>query len=263
MAPYAHPEVLVDTSWVKGNIGNANVKIVEVDYDPTSNYNLGHIPGSVLIDWKLDINDPVRRDIVSKESLETLLGGLGISNDRQIVLYGDFNNWFAAFVFWVFKYYGVENVVLMNGGRKKWLDEDLPVTKDEPSNKATTFKAKEPDEKLRVYLAYVREAYEQKGKVLVDVRSPKEFTGEITAPPEYPTEHAQRGGHIPGAKNIPWAQAVNEDGTFKTPEELNASTSWGRDAGEGGHRPLPNRRAVVPHVIRPGVRPWLPGRAEL
>ena len=222
MAGYAHPEVLVDTSWVKGNIGNENVRIVEVDYDPTSNYNLGHIPGSVLIDWKLDINDPVTRDIVSKEGLETLLGGLGISNDRQIVLYGDFNNWFAAFVFWVFKYYGVENVVLMNGGRKKWLTEDLPVTKDEPSNRATPFKAKDPDEKLRVYLAYVREAYEQKGKVLVDVRSPKEFTGEITAPPEYPTEHAQRGGHIPGAKNIPWAQAVNEDGTFKTPEELKA-----------------------------------------
>jgi len=207
---------------VKGNIGNEGVKIAEVDYDPTSNYNLGHIPGSVLIDWKRDINDPVRRDIVSKEDLEKLLGDLGISNDTRIVLYGDFNNWFAAFAFWVFKYYGVENVVLMNGGRKKWLDEDLPVTKDEPSNKATTFKAKEPDEKLRVYLAYVREAYEQKGKVLVDVRSPKEFTGEITAPPEYPTEHAQRGGHIPGAKNIPWAQAVNEDGTFKTPEELKA-----------------------------------------
>jgi len=222
MAAYAHPEVLVDTSWVKGNIGNEGVKIAEVDYDPTSNYNLGHIPGSVLIDWKRDINDPVRRDIVSKEDLEKLLGDLGISNDTRIVLYGDFNNWFAAFAFWVFKYYGVENVVLMNGGRKKWLAEDLPVTKDEPSNKATTFKAKEPDEKLRVYLAYVREAYKQKGKVLVDVRGPKEFTGEITAPPEYPTEHAQRGGHIPGAKNIPWAQAVNEDGTFKTPEELKA-----------------------------------------
>ena len=222
MAAYAHPEVLVDTSWVKGNIGNEGVKIAEVDYDPTSNYNLGHIPGSVLIDWKRDINDPVRRDIVSKEDLEKLLGDLGISNDTRIVLYGDFNNWFAAFAFWVFKYYGVENVALMNGGRKKWLSEDLPVTKDEPTVAPTTFEAMEPDENLRVYLHYVRQSFQDKDKVLVDVRSPKEFTGEITAPPEYPTEHAQRGGHIPGAKNIPWAQAVNEDGTFKTPEELKA-----------------------------------------
>src|SRR6266581_953036 len=222
MAAYAHPEVLVDTSWVKGHIGNETVRIVEVDYDPTPNYNLGHIPGSVLIDWKKDINDPVRRDIVSKEGLEALFGRLGISNDHQIVLYGDFNNWFAAFAFWVFKYYGVENVVLLNGGRKKWIEQDLPVTKDVPSFPATTFTAKEPDETLRVYLAYVREAYKQAGKVLVDVRGPKEFSGEILAPPEYPTEHAQRGGHIPGAKNIPWAQAVNEDGTFKAPEELKA-----------------------------------------
>jgi len=133
MAAYAHPEVLVDTSWVKGNIGNETVRIVEVDYDPTPNYNLGHIPGSVLIDWKKDINDPVRRDIVSKEGLEALFGRLGISNDHQIVLYGDFNNWFAAFAFWVFKYYGVDNVVLLNGGRKKWIEQDLPVTKDVPS----------------------------------------------------------------------------------------------------------------------------------
>ncbi len=222
MAAYAHPEVLVDTSWVKGNIGNQSVRIVEVDYDPIANYNLGHIPGSVLIDWRKDINDPVRRDIVSKEDLEALFGRLGISNDHRIVLYGDFNNWFAAFAFWVFKYYGVDNVVLLNGGRKKWIEQDLPVTKDVPSFPATTFTAKEPDETLRVYLAYVREAYKQAGKVLVDVRGPKEFSGEILAPPEYPTEHAQRGGHIPGAKNIPWGQAVNDDGTFKTPEELKA-----------------------------------------
>ena len=222
MAAYAHPEVLVDTSWVKGNIGDETVRIIEVDYDPTPNYNLGHIPGSVLIDWKRDINDPVSRDIVSKKGLEALFGRLGISNDDRIVLYGDFNNWFAAFAFWVFKYYGVDNVVLLNGGRKKWIEQDLPVTKDVPSFPATTFTAKEPDETLRVYLAYVKEAYKQAGKILVDVRGPKEFSGEILAPPEYPTEHAQRGGHIPGAKNIPWAQAVNEDGTFKAPEELKA-----------------------------------------
>ncbi len=221
MAAYAHPEVLVDTSWLKGNLGNENVRVVEVDYDPTPNYNLGHVPGSVLIDWKKDINDPVRRDIVSKDGLEALLGGLGISNDHQIVLYGDFNNWFAAFAFWVFKYYGVENVVLLNGGRKKWIEEDLPVTKDVPAFPAATFLAKEPDERLRVYLPYVREAYQQPDKILVDVRGPKEFSGEILAPPEYPTEHAQRGGHIPGAKNIPWGQAVNDaDGTFRSSEDL-------------------------------------------
>src|SRR5438552_3840184 len=134
MATYAHPEVLVDTSWVKSNLGNPKVRIVEVDYDPTPNYNLGHIPGSALIDWKQDINDPVARDIVSKAGLESLLGRLGISNDDRIVLYGDFNNWFAAFAFWVFKYYGVDHVVLLNGGRKKWIEQDLPATKDVPSH---------------------------------------------------------------------------------------------------------------------------------
>src|SRR5882762_6573168 len=166
MAQYAHPEVLVDTSWAKGSLGNQDVRIVEVDYDPTANYNLGHIPGSVLIDWRKDINDPVSRDIVSKEDLEALLGRLGISNDHQIVLYGDFNNWFAAFVFWVFKYYGVDKVVLLNGGRKKWIEEDLPVTKDVPAFPTATFTAKEPDETIRVYLNYVREAIKSKDKVL-------------------------------------------------------------------------------------------------
>lgn len=223
MAEYAHPEVLVDTSYVKSVLGHPDVRVVEVDYDPTANYNQGHVPGSVLIDWRKDINDPVARDLVSKEGLEHLLGRLGISNGHRIVLYGDFNNWFAAFTFWVFKYYGVENLVLMNGGRKKWLLEDLPVTRDVPTAHATTFHAKAPDETIRVYLDYVRQSLPMHDKVLVDVRGPKEFSGEILAPPEYPTEHAQRGGHIPGAKNIPWAQAVNDaDGTFKSPEDLRA-----------------------------------------
>src|SRR2546430_5420432 len=155
MAAYAHPEVLVDTSWVKGNIGNETVRIVEVDYDPTPNYNLGHIPGSVLIDWKKDINDPVRRDIVSKEGLEALFGRLGISNDHQIVLYGDFNNWFAAFAFWVFKYYGVDNVVLLNGGREKGIEQDLPRAKGGPSVPATTFPGKEAGQALRRYPPHV------------------------------------------------------------------------------------------------------------
>ncbi len=220
MTGYAHPEVLVDDHWVKQHLNDPKVRIVEVDYDPTPNYHMGHIPGSVLIDWKKDINDPVRRDIITRDELESLLGRLGVSNDHEIILYGDFNNWFAAFVFWVMKYYGVERVVLMNGGRKKWIEADGPVTKDVPTPPAMTFHAKAPDETVRVYLDYVREAIKMRDKVLVDVRGPKEFTGEILAPPEYPTEHAQRGGHIPGAKNIPWGQAVNEDGTFKSPEDL-------------------------------------------
>lgn len=194
--------------------------MAEVDYDPTANYNLGHIPGTVLFDWKKDMNDPVTRDILSKQQLEELLSGSGVSGDTTLVLYGDFNNWFAAFAFWILKYYGVEKIVLMNGGRKKWLAEDREVTKDTPSHKRTTFKAKGPNEEIRTYLDYVKKSLGHGDKVLVDVRSPAEFTGEITAPPEYPNEHAQRGGHIPGAFNIPWSQAVKEDGTFKTAEEL-------------------------------------------
>jgi len=238
MAEYAHPEVLVDTTWVKNFIGDEKVRIVEVDYDPTANYNMGHIPTSVLIDWKKDINDPVTRDILSRHALEKLFGGLGISNDTKVVLYGDFNNWFAAFAFWVFKYYGVDDVVLMNGGRKKWLLGELPLTKDVPEYPHATFKAKDPDETIRVYIDYVREAIKMSDKVLVDVRGPKEFTGEILAPPEYPTEHAQRGGHIPGAKNIPWGQAVNDaDGTFKSADDLRKLY--------GGHGVTPDREVIT------------------
>src|SRR5256885_9022645 len=164
MAAYAHPEVLVDTSWVKGSLGDQNVRIAEVDYDPTANYNLGHIPGSVLIDWRKDINDPVTRDIVSKKDLESLFGRLGITNEHRIVLYGDFNNWFAAFAFWVFKYYGIDNVVLLNGGREKWIEQDLPVTKDVPTFPPTTLTAEESDETLRVFLAYVEGAYKPAGE---------------------------------------------------------------------------------------------------
>src|SRR3989454_1324193 len=145
MANYAHPEVLVDTSWVKGFICDSKVRIVEVDYDPTSNYNLAHIPSSALIDWRKDINDPVTRDIVSKSQLEHLLGRLGVTNDMKLVLYGDFNNWFAAFAFWVLKYYGVENVVLMNGGREKRVLPGLPPPKGGPPYAHATFPAKEPD----------------------------------------------------------------------------------------------------------------------
>jgi thiosulfate/3-mercaptopyruvate sulfurtransferase len=215
---YAHPEVLVDTNWVDQHKNDPKVRVAEVDYDPTANYTLGHVPGSVLIDWKADINDPLTRNILTKQACESLLQRVGVNDDTTLVLYGDFNNWFAAFAFWVFKYYGYKDVRLMNGGRKKWLEEDKPVTKDIPSHAKGNFKASEPDSSIRVFLRYVRDTLGS--KILVDVRGPKEFTGEILAPPEYPTEHAQRGGHIPGAVNIPWAQAVNEDGTFKSADEL-------------------------------------------
>ena len=219
-AVYKHPEVLVETSWVSEHLKDSNVRIAEVDYDPTANYNLGHIPGAVLFDWRKDMNDPVARDILNKQQLEELLSKVGLPSGSTLVLYGDFNNWFAAFAFWILKYYGVDRVVLMNGGRKKWLAEDRAVTREPPNCSRTAFKVNGPDETVRTYLDAVKNGLGQRNSVLVDVRSPAEFTGEITAPPEYPNEHAQRGGHIPGAVNIPWSQAVSEDGTFKHADEL-------------------------------------------
>jgi thiosulfate/3-mercaptopyruvate sulfurtransferase len=219
---YAHPEVLVDTKWVEDHIKDPQVRIAEVDYDPKANYMLGHVPGSILFDWKQDINDPVSRNVLSKQACEDLLQKAGVNDDTILVLYGDFNNWFAAFAFWVFKYYGYKDIRIMNGGRKKWLEEDRPVTRDIPNYSRGNFKASEPDKNIRVFLNEVKQALDTKNRIkMVDVRSPKEFTGEILAPPEYPTEHAQRGGHIPSAVNIPWAQAVNDnDGTFKSADEL-------------------------------------------
>lgn len=217
---YVHPEVLVDTQWVEDHLKDPKVRVAEVDYDPKANYKLGHAVGAVLFDWKEDINHPLTRNIFSKQSCEDLLQRAGINNDTTLILYGDFNNWFAAFAFWVFKYYGYDDIRLMNGGRKKWLEEDRPLSKDIPEYPKGNFKAAEPDKSIRVFLNYVRDSMKSSQKALIDVRSPKEFTGEILAPPEYPTEHAQRGGHIPGAFNIPWSQAVSEDGTFKSAEEL-------------------------------------------
>ena len=223
MAAYAHPEVLVETSWVSSHVNDPKVRVAEVDYDPAANYEMGHIPGAVLFDWRKDINDPVARDILSGDALTALFARAGVDEDTTLVLYGDFNNWFAAFAFWVFTYYGAKNVKLMNGGRKKWIAEDLTLTKDAPKPPTGHFRAHAPNLALRSFLEDVRKVLPEvrAGKFgLVDVRGPKEYSGEITAPPEYPTEHAQRGGHIPGAKNIPWAQAVKDDGTFKSREEL-------------------------------------------
>jgi thiosulfate/3-mercaptopyruvate sulfurtransferase len=232
---YAHPEVLVTTQWVSEHLDDPHVRIAEVDYDPASNYNQGHIPGAVIFDWKKDMNDPVTRDILSKEQLESLMGRSGVSQNTTVVLYGDFNNWFAAYAFWDLKYYRLESVKLMDGGRKKWLIEDRPLTKEVPAYEPTKFSVTSPDVKVRAYREEVRAAIGQKNRVLVDVRGPKEFSGEITAPPEYPNEQSQRGGHIPGAKNIPWGQAVNDaDGTFKSRvdlEQLYQSKGVDKDKG--------------------------------
>jgi thiosulfate/3-mercaptopyruvate sulfurtransferase len=218
---YANPNVLTDTEWVSKNISNKAIRIVEVDYDPENAYKQGHIQDASLIWWKRDINDPIRRDIISKAQFEDLMSRNSITPESEVILYGDFNNWFAAFVFWIFKYYGHKNVKLMNGGRKKWELEKKPYTKDESQIQKTKYISLPPDEGLRAYLFDVRRAIDRQDTVLVDVRSPKEFTGEITAPPEYPMEHAQRGGHIPKANNIPWATAVNDaDGTFKSVNDL-------------------------------------------
>lgn len=218
---YAHPEVLIDTETVAKNIGNSSIKIVEVDYDPENAYRQGHIQNASLIWWKRDINDPVTRDIINKSQFEELMSRNGITSDSEVILYGDFNNWFAAFVFWIFKYYGHEKLKIMNGGRKKWEMEKKSYTKEEPQIQKTKYVSKPPNEGMRAYLFDVRRALDKTDTVLVDVRSPKEFSGEVTAPAEYPMEHAQRGGHIPGAHNIPWATAVNDtDGTFKAVDEL-------------------------------------------
>ncbi|MCX8029034.1 MAG: sulfurtransferase [Brevinematales bacterium] len=212
--------VLVSTEWVTKNINNPNVRIVEVDYEPSASYELGHIPNSVLIDWKKDINNQTVRDILSKEQFEELNSRLGISNDTTVVLYGDFRNWFAAFAFWVYKLYGHQDVRLMNGGRKKWIEEKRELTKEIPSYQKTNYKASGINIGYRAYFDIVLKSLNRKDVVLIDVRSPAEYKGEITAPPEYPNEAAQRSGHIPGAINIPWATALNEDDTFKSTEDL-------------------------------------------
>lgn len=217
---YAYPEVLVSTSWVDEHKSDPNIRIVEVDYDPQTSYYQGHIEGAVLFDWKQDINDKIERDIISKEGFEFLLSKHGISNDTTVILYGDFNNWFAAFAFWVFKYYGHEDVRLMNGGRKKWISEGRKLVKDIPKYSPTTYVVKKINYEYRILLPDVKVRIGTPHTILVDVRSPDEYSGRVTAPPEYPTEHAQRGGHIPGAINIPWSKALNDDGTFKSVHEL-------------------------------------------
>jgi thiosulfate/3-mercaptopyruvate sulfurtransferase len=211
-------DVLVTTQWVADHGNDANVRLVEVDVD-TAQYETGHIPGAVAFNWQTQLQDSVARDIISQQDFEALLSRAGISADTHVVLYGDNNNWFAAYAFWLFKYYGHEQVSLIDGGRKKWLAEERPLSTDEPEYEATDYKVTAVRGELRADRDFIRQRLEQPGFALVDVRSVAEYTGEIIAPPGM-TETAQRPGHIPGAANIPWVQAVAEDGTFKSRDEL-------------------------------------------
>jgi thiosulfate/3-mercaptopyruvate sulfurtransferase len=215
---YAKP-VLVSTDWLADHVEDAGLVVAEVDENPDL-YDEGHVSGAVKLHWRDDLQDPVERDLVEKTAFEQLMGRLGIANDTTIVLYGDKNNWFAAYAYWYLKIYGHEDVRILDGGRQKWIDEGRELTTEVPRPQQTSYTARERDETIRAYRAAVREAIGADGKVLVDVRSPQEYTGELIAPPGYEQEGAQRGGHIPTAQSIPWAQAVRDDGTFKTREEL-------------------------------------------
>ena len=216
---YAHPEYLVDTEWVAAHLNDAAVRIIESDEDPLL-YPMGHIPGSAQVDWFSTLQHPLRRDFLSKEQFEEVCSKLGINNDTTVVFYGDKSNWFACYALWLFQYYGHKNVKIMNGGRTKWEQEKRPLVKDVPSYARSTYSAKEADKSIRAFRADVFTQMESK-KPMVDVRSPKEYTGEMLHMANYPQEGATRGGHIPGAVSIPWSQAVNEaDSTFKSTEEL-------------------------------------------
>ncbi|HKO40096.1 MAG TPA: sulfurtransferase [Nitrososphaeraceae archaeon] len=217
---YAHPNVLVSTQWINDHLNDKKIRLVEVDYIPATSYVLGHIPGAVLFDWKRDIIDSRKRDVISKEDLEKSLQRIGVNNDTTIIVYGDFKNWFATFAFWIFKYYGVKDVRLMNGSRKKWLEEDRPISVDIPSYSRGNFKASDPDKSIRAFMNYVKDVIGNQDKILVDVRTNDEYNGKTLAPTEYSPEYGQIGGHIPGAVNVPWSKMVNEDGTLKSADEL-------------------------------------------
>ncbi len=219
MSDYKHPEVLVSTEWAAQHLNDPKVRLVEVDVD-TSAYDQGHIPGAVGWNWQTQLQDNIRRDLIDKAALEALLSKSGISNDTTVLLYGDNNNWFAAYALWQLKYYGHKDARLINGGRKKWLEEKRVLTTDAPTITPASYRATGPDESVRARKDEVLGVVEKRQRGhLVDVRSVDEFTGKIIAPPGM-TETAQRGGHIPGAINVPWAQAATEDGTFKSADAL-------------------------------------------
>jgi thiosulfate/3-mercaptopyruvate sulfurtransferase len=215
---YAKP-VLVSTDWLADHLSDPSIVVAEVDENPEL-YDEGHIPGAIKLHWREDLEDPVERDLVDKETFERLMGGRGISADTTLVLYGDKNNWFAAYAYWYLKIYGHEDVRILDGGRQKWIDEGRDMSTDEPSPTPASYTATERDESIRAYRDEVLSWVGEESASLVDVRSPAEYTGELIAPPGYEQEGAQRGGHIPTAVSIPWASAVRDDGTFKTADEL-------------------------------------------
>ena len=215
---YAKP-VLVTADWLAEHLNDLNVVVAEVDENPDV-YDEGHIRGAVKLHWREDLQDPVERDLVEKDDFERLMSSRGIGNDTTLVLYGDKNNWFAAYAYWYVKIYGHEDARILDGGRQKWIDEQRELTTDEPTVEAATYVAQERDESIRTYRDAVRKTIGADGQALVDVRSPQEFSGDLVAPPGYEQEGAQRGGHIPSAESIPWAQAVRDDGTFKSAADL-------------------------------------------
>jgi thiosulfate/3-mercaptopyruvate sulfurtransferase len=233
MTGYAHPETLVDTVWVEQHKNDRGVRIAEVDVD-TAAYEQGHVLGAVGWNWTTQLCDTVRRDILPKDQFEKLMAGSGIGNDTTVILYGDNNNWFAAWALWQMKLYGHGDVRLMNGGRRKWLEEGRELTTDPPSITRANYTASSPDLSQRAFLGEAMEALRDRSKAFVDVRSPDEFTGRILAPPGLP-ETCQRGGHIPGAANIPWGQVCNEDGTFKPYDQLKSLYAA---AGINGDQPI-------------------------
>jgi thiosulfate/3-mercaptopyruvate sulfurtransferase len=220
MSNYAHPEVLVSTDWVAAHANDPNVRIVEIDVDNKA-YNEGHPPGAIAWAWNTQLCDTVIRDILSKPQFEALMTQSGIANDTTVVVYGDNNNWFAAWAFWQMKMYGHKDVRIMNGGRKKWLSEgrDIDTAAHTATPSAKPYQASGPDYSLRAFLPQVQQAQKSGAAIMIDVRSPQEFSGEILAPPGLP-ETCQRGGHIPGAHSVPWGKACNDDGTFKSVEEI-------------------------------------------
>jgi len=215
---YAKP-VLVTTDWLAEHLNDGDVVVAEVDENPDL-YDEAHIPGAVKLHWRDDLQDPVERDIVDRETFERVLAERGIDNGTTVVLYGDKNNWFAAYAYWYLKTYGHADARILDGGRQKWIDEGLELTTDTPSPERKDYNAQERDESIRAYRDEVRKWIEEANRTLVDVRSPGEYSGDLIAPPGYEQEGAQRGGHIPGAASIPWASAVRDDGTFKSPDEL-------------------------------------------
>ncbi len=218
---YANPSAVVETSWVAEHLNDPAIVIAEVDED-TSLYAQSHIPGATTFDWWKDLEDDLRRDVITGEAFARRLGQAGIGDGTTVVFYGDKNNWFATYAYWLFRYNGHDSVRIMNGGRAKWLAEGRPVTTEAPARPARTHRPGDPRPEIRALRDQVLAAAAAGRTALVDVRSPREYAGEIIAPDGYPQEGAQRGGHVPGAANIPWASAVREDGTFKSVEELKA-----------------------------------------